>query len=138
MRLRRVACLATVAGVTAAGASTAFAVEQSMASASLSMGTSTVAPPTSPTATVNCPNGKKGDVLVRWTASMSAYVTGYTVTRSANGGAASTLASLPATATSYDDVTVTSSTTYTYRVTATYRAWTSAAATVSATTAKHC
>lgn len=137
MRLGRIACLATVAGVTVAGASTAFAVERSVASGSVSMSTATVAAPTSPSATVSCPNGRKGDVLVRWTASTSTYVTGYTVSRSANG-VSSTLASLPATATSYDDTTVAGATTYTYSIVASYQAWTSAAATVSATTAKRC
>jgi hypothetical protein len=104
----------------------------------MSLTTAALAPPASATATANCPNGNKGDVLVQWPASTSSYAAGYTVSRSVNGGAAVALASLPATALSYDDTAVTGATTYTYSVVATYRSWTSSAVTATATTAKHC
>lgn len=130
--------LVVVAAVGVARASGAFALERAVAAAQLSLATATVSPVASETATANCPNGKKGDVLVQWAASPSSFVTGYTVTRSVNGAAAATVATLSATARSYDDTTVTGSTTYTYAVVATYRSWTSPAVTATATTAKHC
>src|SRR3954454_2386580 len=130
-RMRAQRSLAVSLAVTAACLAftgTTFALEQATTSAALSVSAATLSPATGVTATVNCPNAKKGDVLVQWTPSSSAFVTGYTVTRSANGGAAVTLATLPGTATSYDDTTVTGSTSYVYAVVATFRAWTSQAA----------
>jgi endoglucanase len=91
------------------------------------------------TATVNCPNAKKGDILVSWTPSGSSFATGYTVRRTTNGGTPSIVATVAATTTSYDDTTVAGATTYTYSVVATYLSWTSATASAApATTARRC
>jgi len=118
---------------------TTFALEQSTASAALSINAATLAPATGVTAVVNCPNAKKGDILVQWTLSSSAFVSGYTVTRAANGGAAVTVATVSGTSGSYDDTSVTGSTSYAYTVVATYRTWTSPAASAPiVTTAKRC
>lgn len=133
---RRVPLLAALGVI--CSCATAFAIEQGSASADLALSAATVAPPTGLTAVANCPNTKKGDVLVQWSASASAFVTGYTVLRSVSGGTAATVATLPAATTSYDDTTVAGLTTYGYTVLATYRNWSSAPVVASATTAKHC
>jgi hypothetical protein len=114
----------------------AWATESSTAVAGIQVSTATLHPPGSVSATVSCPNKKKGDVLVTWTASSSAFTTGYTVTRS--GGAAFTPVSLGAGATSYDDTTVVGATTYTYTVTATYLSWSAAGSAPAVTTAARC
>jgi hypothetical protein len=117
----------------------AFGVETSRASGALALATSTLAPATTVTAIVNCPNAKKGDVLVQWSSSPSAFTTGYTVTRAVNGGTPVAIATVAASVTSYDDTTVAGSTTYGYAVVATYRNWTSTPASAPAvTTAKRC
>ena len=140
MRLQPLIGVLAVTGATCIFAAySAFAVETSTRSAALPVGTAALAAPASVSATVNCPNAKKGDVLVQWAPSSSAFVSGYTVLRAVNGGAPVTLTSLPATASTYDDTTIASATSYVYDVVATYQNWTSnAAASPSATTAKHC
>ena len=132
--------LLAVTGATCVfAAHSAFAVETSTRSAALPVGTATLAAPASVSATVNCPSAKKGDVLVQWAPSSSAFATGYTVLRAVNGGGPATLATLPATASTYDDTTIASTTSYVYDVVATYQRWTSnATASPSVTTAKHC
>lgn len=101
--------------------------------------TATLQPPASVTTTVNCPNAKKGDILVSWAATTSSFATGYTVSRASNGGPPTVIATVAATTTSYDDVTVVGATTYTYSVVATYQSWTSVSTNAApATTARHC
>jgi mannan endo-1,4-beta-mannosidase len=91
------------------------------------------------TTQVTCPGKKKGDALVSWTASTSGGITGYEVTRSANGAAPIVIATVGATTTSYDDTTVTGSTTYVYGVATTLQAWTSGTTAAAAvTTARRC
>jgi fibronectin type 3 domain-containing protein len=91
------------------------------------------------TTKVTCPNRKAGNVLVSWTSSTSAGVTGYQVTRSTNGATPVVIATVGATATSFDDTTVTGSTTYVYGVASTLQAWTSSATSAPAvTTARKC
>ena len=91
------------------------------------------------TTQVTCPGKKTGDVLVSWPASTTAGVTGYTVTRSTNGAAPVVIATVAATATSYDDTAVTGNTTYVYAVASTVQAWTSSTTAAPAvTTARKC
>lgn len=128
--------LALVAG--SVGGAVAWATETSTASAAVQVATASLQPAQSVTATVNCPNRAKGNVTVAWTPSPSAFTGGYVVSRATGSGAPVQLATLPATATSYVDTTVTGSTTYTYTVTATYDSWTAAASAAPVTTAKRC
>ena len=136
MRVERAVAGTVVAAACLISGSGAYALEQVTVAATLSTAAATMSPATAVTATVNCPNAKKGDVLVQWTASPSPFVTGYTVTRTA-GGVTTTLTTLGATATAYDDKTVAGGTTYVYGVIATYRLWTSAAANAPAVTTAH-
>lgn len=115
---------ATVA-VLGAGAVSAWATATSTASGALVVATATLQPPSSVTTQVTCLNNRKGHVLVSWTASTSAGITGYAVTRSTNGAAPVVIATVAATATSYNDTTVTGSTTYVYAVASTVQGWTS-------------
>ena len=128
---------ALLAAITSA-ATVAWATETSTAHASLAASTAVLAPPTAVSATANCPNAKKGFVTVSWTASTSGASTGYSLTRATGTGAPVTIATLTATTTSYDDPTVTGSSTYTYAVVATYLNWTSAPAAATVTMPKHC
>ncbi|HET7309873.1 MAG TPA: hypothetical protein VFJ17_00945 [Mycobacteriales bacterium] len=142
MRARAVPLGVAVLGLAAAltgalqAGGLAWAVETSTVTASLPAATATLQPPTSPSATVSCQNKAKGHILVSWTPTVSAFASGYTVTRS--GGAAFTPVQLNAATTSYDDISVSGSTTYTYSVIATYQNWASTPAAVTATTAARC
>lgn len=136
---RRAGVIGVSAALIASGCLTgalAWATETSTVSAAMPVATATLQPPTSVTAVVNCPNKKKGDILVSWTPSASAFTSGYTVTRS--GGAAFTPVAVPATATSYDDTAVTGATTYTYTVSATYLGWSNGASSPAVKTAAKC
>src|SRR5438067_10015133 len=105
------------------GGAVAWAIATSRATASLPVSSATIQPPGSVTAVANCPNKTKGDVLVSWTSSPSAFASGYLVTRATGAGAASAIATLAASATSYTDPTVAGATTYTYAVAATHQGW---------------
>jgi hypothetical protein len=85
-----------------------------------------------------CGSNRTGAVHLDWTPTPSSYATGYVITRAVGTAAPTTLATLPSTATQYDDATVTGSRTYTYSVASTYRGWTSATVTASVTTPKKC
>jgi hypothetical protein len=140
MRAQRSVAISVVVTAACLGfTGTTFALEQATTSSALSVSAATVVPAAAVTATVNCPNAKKGDVLVQWTPSTSPFVTGYTVMRATNGGPATTVATVAGTTTAYDDTAVTGTTTYVYSVVATYRTWTSSATSApSVTTAKRC
>lgn len=100
-------------------AAAAYASFTRSASATQSVSTNTLQPPTAVVATLTSTKcSKPQQVTVTWTASASAFVTGYTVQR--NG---TTIATLAATATSYVDNAPAHTTQYTYSVVATYQQW---------------
>jgi hypothetical protein len=70
--------------------------------------------------TAACNHGTKQQVTVTWTASASAYATGYTIQRSGM-----TPVTVSAATTSWVDNTVAHSTAYTYTVLATFQQWSS-------------
>ena len=136
MRLpgRTTVVVAAAVAAVGAGAVSAWATATSTASSTFFVATATLRSPASVTTQITCPANKRGDALVSWTASPTSGVTGYQVTRAVNGAAPVVIATLGATATSYDDTTVAGSTTYVYGVAATLRAWTSTTATATAVT----
>lgn len=109
----------------------ASAMFTSSGSAVQSISTGSLQPPTSVVATLTsqCKPSKPQQVTVTWTASASAFATGYTIQR--NG---STVATVSSTTTSWIDNTVAHSTAYTYTVLATYLQWSSGASAPSVTT----
>jgi hypothetical protein len=137
MNARRMALVVAVSTVLAVGATgVALAAFSGSASTTMAVSSATLQPPGQPTATVTCRGANKSSIALSWAASPSAFVAGYTVTRSANGGPAVTLGST--TTTTWTDTTIAKSTTYVYDVIATYRAWSSPAPTVTATTTNKC
>jgi hypothetical protein len=126
MRGRRLPILlATFAAVMLGTAATALAGFTSLVSASQSISTNTLSPPTAVTATLTsqCKSNKAQEVTVGWTRSASAFTTGYTIQRDGV-----TVAAVSSTTTSYVDNGVGHSTSYTYTVLATYKSWSSAQA----------
>ena len=119
MRRRLPIVAVTVCAALLVSAAAAYAAFTSGASAAQAVSTQTLLSPTSvtPTVAANCKS-----VSITWTGSASTFETGYTVQR--NG---STIATLSATATSYNDTTTSRHTTYTYTVLATYQQWSSGA-----------
>lgn len=137
MNARRVAIVAVVGTLLAGGVTgVALAAFSGPASTTMAVSSATLQPPGLPAATVTCRGANRSSIALSWAASPSAFVAGYTVTRSANGGPAVTLGST--TTTAWTDTTITKSTTYVYDVIATYRAWSSPAPPVTATTTNKC
>lgn len=123
MTRRRLPILvATLAACLLGTAATAFAGFDSLISASQSISTNTLLPPTSVTATLTsqCKSNKPQQITVTWTSSPSTFETGYTIQRDST-----TITSVDATKTSYVDNTVAHATSYTYTVLATYDSWSS-------------
>ncbi|HXC44987.1 MAG TPA: hypothetical protein VNU24_00160 [Solirubrobacteraceae bacterium] len=91
---------------------------------------------------INCNGRENPEVEVTWSATSSSYATSYTVERAtASAGPYTSLANVPIAETSYTDQSsaLANSTTYYYRVSATYRSWSAASAAASLTTLnKHC
>jgi hypothetical protein len=91
---------------------------------------------------INCNGFENPEIEVTWSATSSTYATAYTVERAtASAGPYTSLASVPVAKTAYTDQssTLANSTTYYYRVSATYRSWSATSAVASVTTSnKHC
>lgn len=121
--------------VTATPATATWSSGPSSASASYTTGT--LVAPTSPAAVHSCVLVAHR-VTVSWTASTSPSVGGYSVQRRIGAAAFVTVGSVGSGSTSYQDNAVVGSTTYTYRVRATYQAWTADSTTVNVTTPLLC
>ena len=133
MRPRRThisaAILALLAIAMLASAQVALAVFTHTATGGpLTLVTATLSPPKGVSVTqVNCRVNKNPEIEVSWTATSSTYATSYTVERAtASAGPYSSLGSVAIGKTSYTDksASLTSSTTYYYRVVAVYASWT--------------
>jgi hypothetical protein len=125
--------IATVVVACAVGgtATAAYATFSASDSATQSVSTQTLQPPTTvaSTLTSQCKASKAQQVTVTWTASASAFATGYTIQRNST-----TVATVSAATTSWIDNTVAHSTAYTYTVLATYQQWSSGATAAAVTT----
>jgi hypothetical protein len=131
--LRRKFAIATVLAVFALGgtATAAYSMFSSSSSATQSVSTQTLQPPTGVAATLTsvCKANKAQQVTVNWALSGSAFATGYTIQRDST-----TVATVSAATTSWIDNTVAHSTSYTYTVLATYQQWSSGATAAAVTT----
>ena len=132
--------LAAALAVVALGAASTAAAQFTRAATAgpTTLASATLAPPTAVTAVqTNCKNAKPVAITVGWTATASAFATGYRVERgTTSGGPYSSLATLAVGTTSYVDAdpALAYTTTYYYRVLATYRSWTGASAQWAVTT----
>ncbi len=123
-----VAILAFLTGAMLAGAHVALAVFNDPASGGpLTLITATLSPAKEVTpAQVNCRTNKNPEIELDWSATNSTYATAYTIERAtASAGPYISVASVTIGQTSYTDKsgTLSSSTTYYYRVAAVYRSW---------------
>jgi hypothetical protein len=123
-----VAILAFLTGAMLAGAHVALAVFNDPASGGpLTLITATLSPAKSVNPSqVNCRTNKSPEIEVTWTATSSTYATSYEVERAtASAGPYTSVASAAIGKTAYTDSsgTLSSSTTYYYRVVALYRSW---------------
>ena len=113
----------------------------STSSASMSVSSGSLAPPTSPSAVASCVGTivKLPRVTVSWTATASTYATGYAILRLTAGSYVQIGTVSGRTTTSYVDSTVSLATSYTYKVRATYGNWyAQTTGSASATTATLC
>jgi hypothetical protein len=112
-------------------ATAAYATFTSSGSAIEAISTQTLQPPTGVAATLTsqCNKNKTQQVTVTWTASTSAFATGYTIQRNS-----ATVATVSAATASWIDNTVAHSTAYTYTVLATYNSWSSGVSAPAVTT----
>ena len=111
------------------------------ATAASTLTTTSLAAPTSFTATAGCTTSipKVPKVTLSWTATTSTFATGYDVYRAVGAGTQTLLTSVsPRTVTSYVDNSVSLVTSYTYSVRTRYAAWSKASSNASATTAVVC
>ena len=123
MRGRRLSTLLAIfAAVVLGTAATALAGFTGLVSASQSISTNALLPPTAVTTTLTsqCKANKAQQVTVGWTGTASAFGTGYTIQRDGV-----TVATVSSTTSSYVDNGVAHSTSYTYTVLATYKSWSS-------------
>jgi hypothetical protein len=125
MRRRLPIVAVTVCAALLVSAAAAYAAFTSGTSAAQAISTNTLLPPTGLQGTV-ATSCKK--VTLTWTASASAYATGYTIQR--NG---TTLGTVAAGTTTYADNGASKTTSYTYTVLTTFQQW-SAGASVNVTT----
>jgi hypothetical protein len=104
----------------------------------LTVSSATLASAGSATATqVNCRTNKSPEIEVTWSATSSSYATSYTVERAtASNGSYSSLSSVPIGETSYTDKSgsLSSSTTYYYRVSSVFRSWSTSSTSASVKT----
>jgi hypothetical protein len=126
--ISRAAFLAAVAtGLVFVSIATA-AFQSSSSAGPMAVSSATLAPPTGTSATqINCRNNKPVQISVSWTATTSAFATGYTVRRATtSGGPYTTIGTTPIGTTSYTDLdpTLAYTTSYYYVVQATYQSWT--------------
>ena len=109
------------------------------ATASAPFTTTTLAAPTGLTATAGCVGLAAAKVTLAWTATTSAFATGYDVYRAVGAGASTYLTSVsPRTTVSYVDTAVSLLTSYTYTVRTRFASWSTASGTASATTGAVC
>jgi len=123
--------------------SVAFALfSHSVTGGPFGVATSTLAPPTLVTAyQPSCHGSRPIEIALSWTATSSTYASSYTVERATAGnGSYVTIASVTASSTSYtDSEALAPYTTYYYRVSAVYRAWSATSSAVSVkTSSKTC
>lgn len=132
---RRRAAVVAVAACTAvaivATPAVAWARYTSTDSAALTLTAATLAAPANVTATAKCNNGLSSSIDVSWTATTSAFATGYTVALTPAVGTPTTTPVAGRTTTSASVPVQRSGAVYTVTVVATYRTWTSAAAAAS-------
>jgi hypothetical protein len=133
--------LALALAVAAALAAASIAAAQftgSVAGGSMALASGTLAPPSAVAAAqTSCRNNKPVQITATWTATTSAFATGYTIERSpTSGGPFSAVGTVAAGTTAYVDTdpTLAYTTTYYYRVQATFNSWTAASAQTSVTT----
>jgi heptaprenylglyceryl phosphate synthase len=131
LRPKLALAVAVVVCSVGATATRAYAMFDSSGSAIQPVSTQTLQPPTAAVATLTstCNKNKTQQVTVTWTASLSAFATGYTIQRNST-----TVATVSAATTSWVDNTVAHSTAYTYTVLATYLQWSSGASAAPVTT----
>jgi hypothetical protein len=137
--------VAAIIAVAALGAATTATAQftRLATGGSMSLASATLAPPTAVTAAqTNCKNNKPPTITIGWTATSSAFATGYRIERATtSGGPYSLVANVVIGTTSYVDVdpTLGFTTTYHYRVLSTYQSWTAASAEATVTTLNiHC
>jgi hypothetical protein len=138
MRAPKLLLLLAIAAAALGSATIAAAQFASSASASMSVSTATLAPPSGVTASqINCTNNQPPQIRISWTASSSAFTTGYTIERATtSGGPYTTIGTVSSATTSYTDpsTTLLYSTTYYYLAVSTYNSWTTPASEASVTT----
>jgi bacillopeptidase F len=130
-----VALLAGAALATAAGALADFTTDLS---ASQTLATATLAPPTGTAAAqVSCKNNKPPQINVTWTPSASSFTSGYTIYRSTTDGSGYTqIGTTGSSGTSFTDpsTTLAYNTTYYYVVDAAAQSWSARSAQAQVTT----
>ena len=131
LRPKLAIALAVVVCSVGGTATAAYAMFNSNGSAVQPVSTQTLQPPTSVAAalTAQCNKNKTQQVTVTWTASASAFTTGYTIQQNST-----TVATVSAATTSWIDNTVGHSIAYTYTVLATFQQWSSGATAAAVTT----
>jgi hypothetical protein len=137
--VRRSAVVAVLLVLAVAGPAVGSFLDPATAASTLS--TTQLAAPTGLTATAGCTATipKLPKVTLSWTATTSAFATGYDVYRAVGIGPSTFLATVtPRTTVTYVDSAVLVATSYTYTVKTRYAAWTKASSTASATTPTLC
>lgn len=131
LRRRLPIALTLLACVLGATATAAYATFTSSGTATQAISTGSLQPPTGASAALTsvCKSTKAQQITVSWTASASAYATGYTIQRNST-----TVATVSSTTTSWIDNTVGHSTAYSYTVLTTYQQWSSGVAAGAVTT----
>jgi hypothetical protein len=128
MRDRRVTCrLLAVLGAAVllvlAGSGAAFASFTSTTSATMTVGSNTLQPPTGFKVALIC-NGNHAEMTLQWTATASQYATGYTLQYTRNG-MHPTVVTLDSRATVKYTDSLPKGGTYTFALVSTYKSWTS-------------
>lgn len=140
----RVWILTFVATAASLGTQAARAIFTSATGATVTVASATMPGPGAPSAEqVNCRRGGgQVEIELQWSATSASYATAYTIERAAAGSSNySPLATLPIGTLAYIDASASlnTTTTYSYRVSATYRSWSASSPAASVTTAnKQC
>ena len=131
MRFKLPILVALVCATALLSAAAAYAAFTKSVTAAQSVSTQTLQPPTTVVASLTsaCKSNKAQQVTVTWTASASAFATGYTIQRDGT-----TIATVSSATASYIDNGVAHTTQYVYTVLATYQQWSSGAAAPAVTT----
>jgi hypothetical protein len=131
-----VAGFVTATVLTATLAQASFLRSQS---ASMNVATGALAAPTSLSAVPGCAGTLNPKITLTWTATTSAYATGYVIRRRLIGGIYATVATVSGrTTTTYTNSGLLGNTTYQYVVQASYASWTADSTAASATTPTLC